>query len=187
MAVLVAGVLGACGGGSESTGSSSTTAAATATGCSDVEEVEVLDFGEHSDREFTAEDYPTNPPSGGDHNPDPLQAGTFYTTPPRLGEAVHLLEHGAVIGWTNDLSASDRAAVEQAFNDAFKDGYFQLATVENPDLDVPFALSAWGALQKCESVDASVIRPFIDEWYASPKSGESSLACAGGARRLAAC
>jgi hypothetical protein len=32
-------------------------------------------------------------------------------------------------------------------------GYYQLATVENPDLDVPFALSAWGALQKCDSVD----------------------------------
>ena len=86
------------------------------------------------------------------------QAGTFYTEPPRLGEAVHLLEHGAVIGWTNGLSDADLEAVEEEFNEIFKDGYYQLAVVENPDLEVPFALSAWGALQKCDEVDTAAIR-----------------------------
>jgi hypothetical protein len=155
--------------------------------CSPIEEPDVLNFGEHSDRQFTAADYDTNPPSGGDHNPVPLEAGHFYTEPPPLGQAVHLLEHGAVIGWTNGLSADDQKAVEDAFNDVFKDGYYQLATVENPEMDVPFALSAWGALQKCTAVDASVIRPFVEKWYASPKSGESFQACDGAARRLPPC
>ena len=45
-----------------------------------------------------------------------LQAGTYYEDPPRLGEAVHLLEHGAVIGWTNDLSKADLKAIEDEFN-----------------------------------------------------------------------
>ena len=143
--------------------------------------------GQHDDREFTAADYETNPPAGGDHNPTPLQAGTFYTKPPRLGEAVHFLEHGGVIGWTNELSAADEQAVEDEFSSVFEDGYYQLATVENPDLDVPFALSAWGALQKCDSVDTGVIRPFVEQWYASPKTAEGGLACQGPARSLPNC
>jgi hypothetical protein len=155
--------------------------------CTEIQEVDVPAFGNHEDREFTAADYDTNPPTGGDHNPNPLEGGTFYTDPPPLGEAVHLLEHGAVIGWTNDLSKEDQKAVEDAFNDIFKDGYYQLAVVENPDLEVPFALSAWGAMQTCDEVDTSVIRPFVEQWYASPKSGESSLACDGQARRLPPC
>jgi hypothetical protein len=174
--------LAACGGGDPATGESTV-----AGPCSPIEETDVLNFGEHSDRQFTAADYDTNPPSSGDHNPVPLEAGHFYTDPPPLGAAVHLLEHGAVIGWTNDLSAEDQKAVEEAFNDVFKDGYYQVATVENSEMDVPFALSAWGALQKCTEVDASVIRPFVEEWYASPKSSESFQACDGPARRLPPC
>jgi Protein of unknown function (DUF3105) len=183
-AVAAAAGLAACGGGDETTTSGATVASGP---CSPVEEPDVLNFGEHADRQFTAADYDTNPPSGGDHNPTPLEAGHFYTDPPPLGQAVHLLEHGAVIGWTNDLSPDDRKAVEREFNDVFTDGYYQVATVENPEMDVPFALSAWGALQTCTQVDTSVIRPFIEEWYASPKSGESFQACDGPARRLPPC
>jgi hypothetical protein len=184
----------ACGGDDPSTTTTSPSTEATDTtadqgsgSCTAIEEVEVPLSGQHRDSEFTAADYPTNPPAGGDHNPTPIQPGTFYTEPPRLGEAVHLLEHGAVIGWTNNLSSADQKAVEEAFNETFKDGYYQLAVVENPDLDVPFALSAWGALQKCEQVDTTVIRPFVEEWYASPKSAEGGLACEGQARSLPNC
>jgi Protein of unknown function (DUF3105) len=176
--------LAACGGGGESTTADTTVASRP---CSPVEEPDVLNFGEHSDQQFTGADYDTNPPSGGDHNPTPLEAGQFYTDPPPVGQAVHLLEHGAVIGWTNDLSPEDQKAVEREFNDVFKDGYYQLATVENPEMGVPFAPSAWEALQKCTEVDTSVIRPFVEEWYASPKSGESFQACDGPARRLPPC
>lgn len=156
-------------------------------GCTEIEEVDVETVGQHSEETFAAADYPTNPPTGGDHSPTPLQAGTYYEDPPELGEAVHLLEHGAVIGWTNDLSPKDQRAVENEFNEMFQEGYFQLAVVENPELDVPFALSAWGAMQKCDSVDTSVIRPFVEEWYASPKTAEGGLACEGDARRLPNC
>jgi hypothetical protein len=194
LAVLaaLAVALVACGGsGDDAADSSSTTPVAddpaSSGACSEIQEVDVPLSGQHDDREFTAADYETNPPAGGDHNPTPLQAGTFYTTPPRLGEAVHFLEHGGVIGWTNELSAADEQAVEDEFSSVFKDGYYQLATVENPDLGVPFALSAWGALQKCDSVDTAVIRPFVEQWYASPKTAEGGLACQGPARSLPNC
>jgi hypothetical protein len=186
LCLLVGGIaLTACGGDDDEGGN--TTTAASSGPCSPVEEVDVESFGKHVDGEFTAADYETNPPSGGDHNDTPLTGGTFYTRPPALGEAVHLLEHGAVIGWTNDLAPDDQQAVEDAFNEVFEQGYYQLATIENPDLEVPFALSAWGALQTCDEVDSSVIQPFVEEWYASPKSGEAFLACEREARRLPPC
>jgi hypothetical protein len=183
----------ACGGddAATTTGSTTTTTRAVADPgsgrCSSIEEVAVELGGQHLDDEFVAADYPTNPPTGGDHNPIPLEAANFYDDPPRLGEAVHLLEHGAVIGWTNDLPAADQKAVEEAFNEVFQEGYYQLAVVENPELDVPFALSAWGAMQKCGKVDTSIIRPFVEEWYASPKTAEGGLACQGPARGLPNC
>ena len=172
----------ACGGGE-----TSATDDATASGpCGPIEEVEIGPV-QHSDEEYTAADYATNPPAGGDHNDGELEAASFYREGAPFGEAVHFLEHGAVIGWTNGLSRDERLAVEQEFNDVFGEGYYQLATVENPEMDVPFALSAWGAVQECAEVDTSVIRPFVETWYASPKSPESGLACGGAARELPPC
>ena len=182
-------VLVACGGDGETTAETETQTTETTAGgaCGPIEEVDVELTGTHQERKFTLADYETNPPAGGDHSPTPLEAGRFYTDPPPLGEAVHLLEHGAVIGWTNGLSAEDQKAVEDAFNDVFQDGYYQLAVVELPELDGPFALSAWGAVQNCDGVDTEAIRPFIEEWYASSKTAEGGLACEGDARRLPNC
>jgi len=185
-AVLAIAACGGDGGETASVAESSSSTVAD-TSCGPIEEVDVELAGQHENKDFVAADYATNPPTGGDHDPTPLQAGRFYTDPPALGQAVHLLEHGAVIGWTNGLSAADQKQVETAFNDAFQDGYYQVAVVENPDLDVPFALSAWGAMQTCAEVDTSVIRPFIDDWYASPKTAEGGLACQGDARTLPNC
>jgi hypothetical protein len=178
-------VLVACGG--DDTTSSTTTSATTAGGdCDAIEEVDVGPVT-HVDGGLTADDYPTNPPAGGDHY-DPATAGSrVYTEPQPYGETVHFLEHGAVIGWTNRLSAADQAAVEKEFNALIQEGYYQVAVVENPDLDVPFALSAWGALQTCATFDAAAIRPFVEEWYASPKTPEGGLACQGDARTLPNC
>ncbi len=195
---IAALALVACGGDDEATSTATeSTGAETTQGeavegtqtasCGPIEEVDVELGGTHFERDFAAADYDTNPPTGGDHNPAPLQAGTFYDELPKLGEAVHLLEHGAVIGWTNELSPDDLKAVEEEFNEVFKAGYYQLAVIENPDLEVPFALSAWGALQTCAEPDVAAIRPFVEEWYASPKTAEGGLACAGDARRLPNC
>ncbi len=181
-AVLAAVVLAACGGGDEP----STTTVAQSGACSAIEEVDIGPVT-HVTTDLTAADFATNPPTWGDHHDGALQAGSVYREPPRLGLTVHFLEHGAVVGWTNDLAPEDQEAVENEFNDIFQDGYYQLAVVENPDLEVPFALSAWGAMQTCDDVDTSVVRPFIEEWYASPKSPESVLACQGAARSLPPC
>lgn len=155
--------------------------------CTDVETFDVEPVGTHFDRDFSAADYDTNPPTSGDHNPMPIPTAQFYDEPPPLGKTVHALEHGAVIGWTNGLSPEGTKTVERAFNGKFSEGYFQLATVENPDLEVPFALSSWDSLQTCEAVDADAIAAFITEHYAPSTTDEALLACSGRAGRLPAC
>ena len=173
-------MLAACGGGEEPPERTEP-----AGGCDPVEQVEVADEPRHLTKDFTQADYDSNPPAGGDHSRDALATGRFYHEAPPLGETVHALEHGAVIGWTNGLSEGDQEAVENAFNEVFADGYYQLTVIEHSDLEVPFALSAWGAVQRCESVDTAAIRPFVEEHYASGPEG--TLACEGPAGRLPAC
>lgn len=155
--------------------------------CSDVETYDVESGGTHFNREFTAQDYPTNPPTAGDHNPSPLPTGQFYDSPPPLGETVHALEHGAVIAWTNGLSTEEIAVAQDAVDTEFKKGYYQVAVVENPDLEVPFALSSWDSLQRCEAPDPEAISTFIDKHYAPSTTAEGSLACSVKAKRLPAC
>jgi hypothetical protein len=180
----------------ESTSTDSTDAASTepasttpstSSACSDVETYDVKPAGTHFDREFTAADYPTSPPIGGDHNPTPIEAGQFYDKPPRLGESVHLLEHGAVIGWTNGLSPEDKKAVQDAFSAEYQKGYYQLAVVENPDMDGGFAMTTWDSLQRCDSIDPAAISSFIEDHYAPSTTAEGALACTGKASRLPAC
>ncbi len=185
----VLALLVACGGDDDETSSSSESTTTTATVATDCDPIEEVDVGqvEHVKGGLTADDYPTSPPAGGDHYDAATTASAVYPQPQPYGETVHLLEHGAVIGWTNGLSEADQAAVEEEFNALIDEGYYQIAVVENPDLDVPFALSAWGALQECASADTAAIRPFVEEWYASLETPEGVLACQGNARELGNC
>jgi hypothetical protein len=186
-ALLALGALAACGDDDDD--ETVATAPAGASGvegaaCAAPEKVEGL-TAEHVGRDLTAADYETNPPAGGDHSDGTLDTGAFYEDPQPLGLAVHNLEHGAVIGWTNGLSSEDQTAVEDAFNEVFREGYTSLITVENPDMDVPFALSAWGHVQTCESVDTEIIAPFVEDNYGSGQEGFA--ACTGRAKRLPPC
>lgn len=195
-ALVLSGAVVACGDSEETTETSADSSAATSTeasttetpetGCGEVETFEAESSGTHFDRGFTAADYPTVPPTSGDHNPVPLDPGIYRSAAP-LGEAVHLLEHGGVIAWTNDLSAADQKAVESAVAAEAEKGYYQLAVIENPDLEVPLALSSWDALQRCGNVDRAAIVSFVEARYAPASTAERQLACAGNAARLPAC
>ena len=181
--------LAACGGSDDADEESSTTAAETTAASGACEEIEEVDLPpwEHDNRAYTVADYLTNPPAGGDHTDAALGPGQTYGADTELGAAVHFLEHGGVIAWTNGLDPDEMSAVEAEIEAASTEGYYQLAVVELPDLESPFALSAWGAVQNCSEADPAAIKPFIEEWYASPTSGESSLACQGEARKLPPC
>ena len=198
-ALLLATVAVACGDSEEtgtdaesaagSTASTTTEASTTETpdtGCGEIEAFDAEQSGTHFETEFAAADYPTVPPTSGDHNPVPIEPG-IYPSPPPLGELVHLLEHGGVIAWTNGLSAADQTAVERAVRAEVEKGYYQLAVVENADLEVPLALSSWDALQRCGTVDPAAIVSFVEERYAPSTTAERQLACTGNAAKLPAC
>ena len=95
------------------------------------------------------------------------------------------MEHGAVIYWTNALPPESLVELEEAANALFDQGYTSLIVAENPEMDVPFAMSAWGFIQKCTGVDPAAIGEFTALHYASGIEG--FLACSGEAKKLFAC
>ncbi len=157
--------------------------------CVPVEEVEEpADSTEHyssDNKVLTAADFTSNPPATGKHRNNTLQAGQIYAEPVDLGEAVHSLEHGAVIYWTNGLPEESLTELEEAANALFAEGYTSLIIAENPEMDVPFAMSAWGHVQWCTEVDPAAIGEFTATYYASGIEG--FVACSGKARKLFAC
>lgn len=115
--------------------------------------------------------YPSDPPAGGLHYAEPLEAG-FYdenTIPVRPGEPagylVHNLEHGYVIFWYNcanlDETAcgklkSDIKAVMDAKNN------FKLIAFPWESIDTPLVMTSWGRLQRFQQFDAQQARAFIE-------------------------
>lgn len=181
IAIVMAG--GACGGGDSNEGSD--TSEENQAACQPVEEVAIEEAEDyHQEGEFTADDYSTSPPAGGMHALSMLSEGEIYPKPQPLGNAVHTLDHGAVIVWTNGVEPEARSEIEAWHSetvpeDPFKPGnrYTAVIVVENPDMDTPIAMSAWGALQKCTEWDPAAADAFIEEHYASGPEG--TVACGG--------
>ncbi len=107
--------------------------------------------------------YSTSPPSGGEHYPVPLPKGVYgplSTNPkdnPNLYMAVHSLEHGYVDIWYK--SASDLPTL-QPF--ASQDKVLVISYPNLPQGSV--AMSVWGHLQSCNSINSKQIQSFIDNY-----------------------
>ena len=107
--------------------------------------------------------YSTSPPSGGEHYPVPLPKGVYgplSTNPkdnPNLYMAVHSLEHGYVDIWYK--SASDLPTL-QSF--ASQDKVLVISYPNLPQGSV--AMSVWGHLQSCNSINSQQIQSFIDSY-----------------------
>ena len=107
--------------------------------------------------------YSTSPPSGGEHYPVPLPKGVYgplSSNPkdnPNLYMAVHSLEHGYVDIWYK--SASDLPTL-QPF--ASQDKVLVISYPNLPQGAV--AMSVWGHLQSCNSINSKQIQSFIDNY-----------------------
>lgn len=141
---------------------------------------------EHLDQgvDFTGT-YSSSPPASGPHDPVPTETGTFHDTPQRPEEVIHAQEHGAVVFWVNGLAVEQEEAAKAAVADIFSQGYSSLVWTPYADMDVPFAMSAWGTLQLCNNVDAASMQEFVDSYYGSGLEG--FFACSGTAAELPAC
>jgi hypothetical protein len=121
--------------------------AAKAAGC-DLEHP-AYEGAEHEEREFTASDYKTNPPTSGTHSPTWYDDGIYEPGGvPDLGQLVHTLEHGRI-----NVQYAPSADPEVARNlEAFvaeTDGYHQLLYENATDMEYEVAATAWTQLLGC--------------------------------------
>ncbi|MEX1046823.1 MAG: DUF3105 domain-containing protein [Actinomycetota bacterium] len=145
-------------------------AAATAAGCTDVENREDLG-GNH----LTANepfDYPDRPPTSGPHDPGPLPADPHvYNELMQETRAVHNLEHGFVVIYYRDegkgaLPENVVKALEPVARDSYK---VIMAPYDGLQEGNALALTGWNRRQQCPSkVDAdqatTIARSFIQRF-----------------------
>lgn len=119
----------------------------------------------------------TNPPTSGPHYTEWAQFGV-YDEPIPDGFLLHGLEHSAVALLYNcDLveaagdSCDDLVAELRAFYSDYPTDPLctevphRLYVIPDPNLDVPFAATAWQGHLKGQCFDADRVRQFVDEHY----------------------
>lgn len=131
------------------------------------------------------DDYSSIPPTSGPHAPAPAESGTVYPEPQPLPALVHAMEHGTVVFWVGEAAQAFQEQLLGAVEEAYAEGYRSVIVTPLPDLEVPFAMTAWGTLQRCLGVSSAEIRSFLERYYAS--GGEGALACSGPAARVPPC
>lgn len=104
---------------------------------------------DHEEREFTADDYETNPPTSGVHFPSWAQDGIYEpgNTPP-IGELVHTLEHGRInVQYAPGTSPKLIAQLETFV--AENDGYHMLMYENTTGMEEAVAATAWDFVLRC--------------------------------------
>ena len=120
-------------------------AAASAAGCKLL--LEQKDEGnQHIDPNGPVPDYEANPPTSGNHSPNPLADGAFRETPSPLNY-VHELEHGRVeIQYHSDLPEEAQRELLGLFDQA-PDGMVMFPNDDQPYL---IATTAWTQTMGCD-------------------------------------
>jgi hypothetical protein len=124
-------------------------------------------------RDHTPErvEYSTNPPTSGNHDPNPATQGVYNTSAPPDEKLVHNLEHGNIVMYYNPEKL-DEGTIEQ-FRELTRDLNRSranpcaiLAPRTSIQDDKPIALTAWGALATLDTFDEAQIRAFWRDYVA---------------------
>ena len=114
--------------------------------------------------------YATVPPTSGPHDPATVNAGV-YTSPPPIYQAIHSLEHGAVIIWLAPDASGP--AVEKIKSEFANEDKVIVAPYSYPGSEgkLPagktIALDAWQRLQTCRDASLPVVRSFVRDFNSS--------------------
>jgi hypothetical protein len=155
-------------------------AAATAAGCTDVRTV--APYPNDLDRAHVGgqvpalpplSSYPSTPPASGPHAPTPLDAGAYATSPP-IGNAIHSLEHGAVIVWYAPSQSGSARKLADFFARPENREHVIVAPFNYPNEGAAgslpsgdgMALVAWHRLQTCRIPSLPVAAAFIGRFAA---------------------
>jgi Protein of unknown function (DUF3105) len=111
----------------------------------------------HEEKNFTAADYKTNPPTSGAHFPDWYDDGVYAPgTTPNLGMLVHTLEHGRIdIQYKKGTPARTVARLE-ALVAEMNDGYHLLLFENTTNMDAQIAATAWTHSLTCPQMNDKV-------------------------------
>lgn len=114
------------------------------------------------EKQFTAADYKSNPPTSGTHSPEPAQDGVYVAgNEPDIGKWVHTLEHGRVIFQYRpgvDKSVVDQ--LEKLFNEDVKGSggaYHSVLMRSNSEMPFEAAAVAWRRFIGCEKLTPQAI------------------------------
>jgi hypothetical protein len=122
----------------------------------------------HEDKEFTAADYKTNPPTSGNHFQEWYQDGVYEPgSVPRLGMLVHTLEHGRINVQYKPGTPAETVEKLEAFLAEQSEGYHMLLYENTTDMDAAVAATAWGHSLTCPEMNDKVfdaLRTFRAEY-----------------------
>jgi hypothetical protein len=132
--------------------------------------------------------YPSTPPASGPHNGTPLQANV-YSDPPDIYQAIHSLEHAAVIIWYSPDAASDPAMADELaklqtfFGKTREQAKVIVAPYNYPDQGAAgqlpegkkMVLVAWHKVQTCTSISLPVAYDFVVHYRFPAPKGEKWL------------
>ncbi len=105
--------------------------------------------------------YNSNPPTSGDHWPQPGAWGVYKVTQPDE-QLVHNLEHGGIwISYKSDKV--DQTTINQL--EDFAKRYPKIIVEPREKNDAPIALVAWGHLQNLDQYDETTVLKFISAFY----------------------
>jgi hypothetical protein len=135
--------------------------------------------------------YPSTPPASGPHNPTPLRAGV-YSDPPDVYQAIHSLEHAAVIIWYSPDAASDPAMAAELtklqtfFGKSREETKVIVAPYSYPDQGTAgqlpqgkqMVLVSWHRMQTCTSISLPVAYNFVAHYRFPAPKGEKYLGVA---------
>ena len=111
----------------------------------------------HEEKDFTAADYDTNPPTSGNHFPEWYDDGVYEPgTTDNLGMLVHTLEHGRIdIQYKKGTPANVVAQLEALYNEQ-NEGYHMLLFENTTDMEPQIAATAWTHSLNCPDMNDKV-------------------------------
>src|SRR3954469_12024958 len=115
--------------------------------------------------------YKSNPPTSGNHNPDPALDGIYDPrNAPAPEHYVHALEHGRIeVQYKPGTPRREISQLETVVSEKFngKAGYKTLLFENNTNMPYPVAATAWGHLIGCKTFNDKIfdaIRDFRAKW-----------------------
>jgi hypothetical protein len=116
-----------------------------------------LEGREHTTATVT---YHTNPPTSGNHNPNPSEDGFYPNGAPPKERNVHALEHGRIeMQWKPGTPQNVIDTLQAIFNEPLKgkSGYHQLLFENNTNMPFEVAAASWQHYLGCPKWNQNVI------------------------------